>query len=689
MATDPICGMAVDEATAELKLQRENRTYYFCSEHCLREFADPRAELARLRRLLTVAWPLAVVVLVLTYTRPFVDWDVAALGLAAVVQFYPGSQFYRSTWDALGNRSWNMDVLIAVGTTVAFGYSAVSVAFPAHLVGAYYLDASSLIIALILTGNYLEHLTRDRARGTIGRLRELLPQRARVVRGDRELELPADQVVPGDLVQVRPGGRLPADGIVVSGRSQADESILTGESLPVPKGPGDRVLAGAVNGEGELTVRADRVGEDLFLAEIGRLVAEAETSRVPLQQLADRIASRFVPFVLLVGLALGGLWAIVGQGPTIGLLVFVSVVITACPCAFGIATPAAVVVGTGRAAEEGVLFRGRDSLERASEVDLVVTDKTGTLTQGRPTLVGVVPRQGVDATELLRLAAAVESGSEHPLAGAVRRAASERGLPMSRATDVRAEPGRGVSGRFEGREVSVRAGAETIGGPADLGPLAVAAATSEREGRTYSVVLADGAILGLLEFDDPIAAGAADGVRALREDGIEVVMATGDHEATARRVAAAAGISQVHASLDPAGKLSLLQRYREQGRRVAFVGDGINDAPALAAADLGIAIGAGTDVAREAGGVILVRSDFRSVATALRLGRRTVRKVRGNLTWALGYNGVLLPIAGGALVPIFGLGVYAVLPVTGALAMGFSSTLVVLNSLSLRWVRLG
>ena len=685
MATDPICGMFVEERGAELRLVRDNRTYFFCSSHCLQEFAQPEQALRRLRRKLAVAWPLSVAVLLITYVLPVPDDPWLALVLASIVQWYPGLQFFVSTRDAIRSRIWNMDILIAVGTTAAYGYSVAVVLLPGHLPPTLYFDASTLIVTLILTGNYLEHLTRERARGALRGLGELLPSTAFVVRDGREVEVPVSEVVPGDRFRVRPGGRFPTDGTVVEGHSSVNEALLTGESLPVEKGPGATVIAGSTNAEGLITVTATSVGADTVLAQIGQLVTEAETSQVPLQRLADRIAAAFVPVVFgLATIAAVG-WFVLGAGFTVALLVFVSVAITACPCAFGIATPAALVVGTGRAAEEGVLFKGRDSLERASRVDLVLTDKTGTLTVGRPSLTDRIPLPGVASDELLEVAAAVENGSEHPLARAVVTAAEAVGIPLRPATEVRSDPGKGVRGLLDGVPVAVVQSKAAEAEGAALGPLRSEADRLTQQGKAWSVVLREHRPLGILGFSDAVAPGVSDAVLALRRDGIEVMMVTGDHRLAAEATAREVGIGEVHADMAPQAKLELIRKFQSEGRQVAYVGDGINDAPALAAADLGIAIGAGTEVARESGGVILIRPGFGGVSEALHIGRRTVRKVRGNLTWAVGYNVVLLPVAMGALVPLLGLRVYAFLPITGALAMGLSSTIVVLNSLSLRW----
>ncbi len=688
MATDPICGMFVEETPEALQLVRGNRIYYFCARECLQQFAEPEGELRRLRRMLAVAWPLSLAIVLLTYGThaPGAIW--AALVLASVVEFYPGLQFFRGAWDAVRTRGWNMDLLIAVGTGAAYGYSVAALLLPGRLPTAYYFDASSLIVSLILTGNYLEHLTRESARKSLRRLQEALPTTAFRVRSGVEAEVPLSELRPGERVRVRPGGRFPVDGTVVEGVSTVDESLLTGEALPVEKGPGASVIAGAINGEGLLEVVTVRVGPDTVLAQVGQLVADAETGRVPLQSLANRIAAVFVPFVLALALAATLVWWFEGVGASVAILVFVSVVITACPCAFAIATPAAIVVGTGRAAEEGVVFKGRDSLERASRIDLVLTDKTGTLTLGRPTLTDIVPAAGTSPEDVLRLAAAVEQGSEHPLARAVVEAAQKSGGRIAVANRVRAVPGEGVRGEWEGTEVSVGYGRSMLPAGPDPTGLRAALETLASQGKSCSVVRRAGVPVGLLAFFDEIRPGTAEAIRALASDGIPVIMVTGDRAAAAQTVARQLGIASVHTDLTPAEKLSLIRRFQSEGRRVAFVGDGINDAPALAAADLGIAVGAATAVAHETSGVILLRTDFRGVALALRLGRRTVGKVRGNLAWAVGYNAILLPIAMGALVPWLGLGVFQVLPVTGAIAMAVSSTSVVLNSLSLRWVRL-
>ncbi len=689
MPTDPVCGMFVDEHSAELKLIRDNRTYYFCNATCMATFADPERQLREVRNKLLVAWPLSVAILLLTYLFSIPDWPFIALPLATVVQFYSGWSYYHGTWDAIKSRIANMDVLIAVGTTVAYAYSVAALLLPQALPQVFYFDASALIVTLILTGSYLEHLTRDRARDALRELRALLPSTASVLREGRETEIPIADVAVDDTFVVRPGGRIPADGALVEGRTAVNEALVTGESLPVDKGPGDKVIAGTVNGPGRIVVRATQVGEDTVLSQIGGLLSEAEMGQVPIQQLADRIAAVFTPVVLTIALLAGLGWYAFGHAPfNVALLVFVTVAITACPCAFGLATPAAIVMGTGRAAKDGILFKGRDAIEKASRVDLVLTDKTGTLTRGHPELTDLIPASGTDVRRLLETAAALESASEHPLARAVVARARNEHVDVPKITDVVAEPGQGLRGTVGGRAVSVVSGTALPRAALEGAALASAADRLSGEGKAWSAVLEGTRPIGLLGFFDDPAPGVPEAVAALERDGVSVVMLTGDTDKAARRVASRVGIREFHAALTPARKLEYLRARQAEGKRVAFVGDGINDAPSLMAADVGIAIGAGADVAKEAGGVILMRSDFRGVALSLRLARRTVRKVRLNLFWALGYNTVLLPIAAGILVPFLGFGIYGFLPMVGALAMGLSSTSVMMNSFSLRWVSL-
>jgi Cu+-exporting ATPase len=680
MATDPVCGMYVDPNRTTLRLERENRTYYFCASECLETFAQPERHRHRLARQLSVAWPLAIVVAGLTYLAPFAGWPYLALALAAVVQVYAGRPFYRGAWDAVRARVGNMDLLVAVATTAAFLYSAAVVLAPGRLPSAEFFDASSLILALILTGNYLEQRARSRSAAVIGALRDLLPADVLRVREGREERVALDLVSMGDTVRVPAQAPVPVDGIVRFGRSWTDESVVTGESGPVPKAPGDRVVAGSRNGEGVLEVEVTGVGSASFLGTVGRLVAESEGSRMPVRRLAERMAAWFAPLVLGLGLAAALAWALVGRAPLpTDILVFVTVTITACPCAFGIATPAAIAVGAGRAAEAGILFRGEESFGTLARADLVIVDKTGTITLGRPQVVDVVARPGETAERVRALAGALSDGSEHPFARALRATSAPGRL---RAVDVRSEPGVGVEGRVEGVRTSF---GRLNTGETVTEPWAVTLVdAADRAGDSISFVRSEGVATGAIRFRDPVAPGTPDAVGRLRRLCVRVELATGDRESAARTAANEAGIGVVHAGLSPSGKRELVAQRRREGHVVAFVGDGVNDAPALMEANVGVAIGTGTDVAREAGGVLLVGGEFAGVVGAIEVARATERKVRQNLGWAVGYNVVLLPIAAGALVPAFGFGVYGVLPMVGALAMALSSTSVVTNSLSLR-----
>jgi P-type Cu+ transporter len=688
MATDPVCGMIVEPGPDALALTRENRTYYFCSTGCRDRFAAPAEESRRLRWRLVVAWPLAIVVLVLTYAVGGREVAVASAVLAGVVQFYPGWPFYLGARDAIRHRSGNMDLLIAVGTTAAYVYSVAALLLPSVLPAAYYFDASAFIVTLILTGSYLEHLTRTRAGSAIQKLGELLPREAHVLREGVERPVPLSEVRAGDLLRVRPGGRFPADGVVREGRTSVEESLLTGESRPAPKAVGDAVLAGAVNLEGVVVVEATGVGQDSFLAQVGRLLNEAEMSRVPLRRTADRIASVFTPVVLVIAIAAGVGWVVWGGAPlTVGVLVFVTVAVAACPCAFGIATPAAILVGTGRAAEEGILFRGGDAIERAARADLVLTDKTGTLTDLTLEASGLRSSPGVSESELLATAAGLEAGSDHPLAPAVTRLAQQRSVLPLPVRNVVADPGRGLRGTSPKGPVAILRSEDGPGAPDVTGPLSAWVGERNALGETVSVVWSGNQALGAISFSNPVALGVPEALAELRFQGIRVVMVTGDQPSAAKALASRVGLTEIRARATPAEKVDAVREFQAQGHRVAFVGDGINDAAALAAADVGLAIGSGTEVAKEAGQVLLVRRDFRLVPEALGLARRTVARVRGNLFWAIGYNAVLIPVAAGALVPAWGFGVYDWLPMVGALAMGISSTTVVLNSLTLRHAR--
>ncbi|MDA4126990.1 MAG: heavy metal translocating P-type ATPase [Thaumarchaeota archaeon] len=681
MAKDPVCGMSVVEGPAALKADVKGTTFYFCSEACRLEYVMPQKELAKLKRTVAFGAVLTMPILALTYL-PIINTQVASyllLILALPVQFYVGWRFYRGTYHSLRARAANMDVLVAVGTSAAFGYSVIEALFPSVFgVQGLYFDAAAVIITLILTGRLLEHLTKDRASESVRKLVELRPRVAHLVRKEGTVEVPVEALAEGDVVEVRPGESIPTDGVVSDGKSQADESLLTGESSPIEKEPGSQVIGGSINSGGRLLIRCTAVGQDTVLGQITKLVEEARAGKAPIQRLADRVAEYFVPMILVLALAAAAAWRLVGGVSfATSVLVFVSVVIIACPCALGIATPAALLVGTGNAAKRGILVKGGEAVEAASHVDTILLDKTGTLTEGRQTLVEVI---GEDRNGILRAAASVESASEHTIGRAIVRSATLEGLRPESVSDFVSVPGLGVSGMVGGHQVKV--GRRDFVGLSDTWEGDPAVARLKAEGDTVVFASLDGKF-GAIAVGDAVRNEAATAVRELSNMGLSVIMFTGDDQATAEAVSKKVGISQYKAGLSPADKEREVAKLQSEGRVVAVVGDGINDAPALARADLGLAIGSGTDVAKETGGMVLVRDRLTDAVDALRIGRATMSKIKQNLIWAFGYNIILVPVAAGLLIPFYGVGVYSFLPFFSGAAMAFSSVSVVMNSLLL------
>jgi P-type Cu+ transporter len=681
MAKDPVCGMSVIEGPDALKAEVKGTTFYFCSEACRLEYTMPQKELARLKRMVTLGAILTVPILALTYLPglPAQPTDYLLLLLSIPVQFVVGSRFYRGTYHSLKARAANMDVLVAVGTTAAFGYSAVATIEPSVFgVQGVYFDAAAVIVTLILAGRLLEHLTKDRASDSIRKLLELRPRTAHVQRGGTVIEVPVEDLVEGDVVEVRPGERIPTDGRVTDGESNVDESLVTGESSPVMKGSGSQVIGGSINSDGRLVVICTAVGQDTVLGQITRLVEEAKAGKAPIQRLADRVAEYFVPLVLGVALVAAIGWKVAGGvSLSTSLLVFVSVVIIACPCALGIATPAALLVGTGNAAKRGILVKGGEAVEAAAHVDTVILDKTGTITEGKQSLVAVIGR---DQDALLRAAASVEAASEHTLGRAIVRGAKSRDLRTSEVADFVSTPGQGVTGVVDGALVKVGR-SEFVGvgagwdGEAEVKRL-------QSEGNTVAYV-SRGDDIGAIAVGDSVKQDASEAIREMSAMGLGVVMLTGDDQATAAAVARKVGIADFQAGLLPADKAKAVERLQAQGKVVAMVGDGVNDSPALAKSDLGVAIGSGTDVAKETGGIVLIRDRLGDAVDALKIGRATMRKIKQNLAWAFGYNIVLVPVAAGLLIPFYGVGVYSFLPFFSGAAMAFSSVSVVTNSLLL------
>lgn len=677
MASDPVCGMSVPELPTSLQAKRGSTTFYFCSNQCLKTFVAPERELRLMKVYTVAAFLVGAAIMYLMFVRS--PWDMETtnfvlLALATPIQFVAGSRFYAGMWHALKNRAANMDTLIALGTTTAYAYSTFVVFQPHRFGHETYFDTSVLIIGFILLGNTLEYTMKRRAADAMRALVSLQPRTARKLVNGQEQDVAVEALVVGDRFVVRPGQRLPTDGRVVEGTSEVDESNVTGESLPVAKRPGDMVVGSTVNANGTLTVEATRVGSDTLLAQIIQLVDQAQSGKAPIQRLVDRVSAWFVPTVLLVALGSGIAWYLVGAGSAKAALVFVAVVIIACPCALGLATPAALLVGVGRGAQFGILVKETAQLERAAKIDLILFDKTGTLTEGRPDVTDIITIPGSHNSDVLRLAAAVEAGSEHPLGHAIVRHADLHGASDGKATDFTAVPGLGVRGLFEGQKLVAGTAEWLRQNGIDPGPLNTEHRRLQREAKTAIFIGRGTTALGIIALADKVREGSPDAIKRLHELGIEPILISGDNEITAKAVAARVGIHRVHAEVLPADKAAIVRKHKAEGHVVAMVGDGVNDAPALAEADVGIAVGSGTDVAREAGGLLLLKNDPRDVPNAIELGRRTNRKIWQNLFWAFIYNVALIPVAAfGLLDPIF-----------AGVAMALSSVTVVGNALLLR-----
>jgi Cu+-exporting ATPase len=632
---------------------------------------------------------------------PMVWLKVLLLVLATPVQFWAGKRFYRGAWGALKHGQANMNTLVVIGTSAAYLYSAVAALAPGLFAAGrddVYFDTSALIITLILLGHLLEARAKGRTNEAIKKLAGLQAKTARVLRGGEELDVPLEGVLVGDLVVVRPGEKVPVDGRVVSGGSAVDESMITGEAIPITKREGDEVIGATMNTSGSFCFEATKVGEDTTLHQIMRMVEEAQGSKAPVQRFADRISAVFVPAVIGVAAASFVVWLLFGPEPalTFALLNTVAVLIIACPCAMGLATPTSIMVGTGKGAESGFLIRGGEALEGAHKLDTVVLDKTGTLTRGEPELTDIVVENGVREDELLRLVASAERASEHPLGEAIVRGARDRDLPLAEADAFEAVSGGGIRARVEGLEVLVGSRRFLSEAGVSEDGLLPEAEELAREGKTPIFVAVDGEPAGLVAVADVVRDESREAVTRLHALGLEVAMLTGDNRRTAEAIARKLGIDRVVAEVRPEDKANEVKRLQAEGKRVGMVGDGINDAPALAQADVGIAIGTGTDVAMEASDLTLISGDVRGVARAIKLSKATVRNIKQNLFWAFAYNVALIPVAAGVLYPLFSdgsvpevlrpvLGEYGFLnPVLAAVAMALSSVTVVSNALRLR-----
>jgi Cu+-exporting ATPase len=623
---------------------------------------------------------------------PWAPWVL--LVLTTAVMLSAGRHFYTRAWSSFRHHSADMNTLIAVGTGAAWVYSVIATVAPTFFTSRgvpadVYYEAVILIIAFILTGNAFEARAKRNTAVALRALVQLQPRSARVVRGSIERDVSIEHVVAGDVVVVRPGERIPVDGTVVLGTSAVDESMLTGESMPVAKKPGDRVIGGTMNGTGAFRLNATTLGSDSVLAQIVKLMRDAQGSRAPIQALADRISAVFVPVVISLAIATFAVWFVLADdAPAVrGFAAAVAVLIIACPCAMGLAVPTAVMVATGKGAELGVLIKGGEALQRAGDITTVVLDKTGTVTEGRPTVTDVLlaPNAAHRESELLSLVASIEQSSEHPLAAAILRHAQINGATLREVESFESVTGRGAIGVVEGVALAVGNAALMADYAVDVAPLAPHAERLSNEGRTAMYVATDGRLAGLVAVADPIKTTSREAIATLHAMGLEVVMLTGDHERTARAIAKESGVDRVVAGVMPDGKVAEIKRLQADGRVVAMVGDGINDAPALAQSDVGMAIGTGTDIAVEAGDIVLMRGDLRTAAQAILLSRKTMRTMKENLFWAFIYNVIGIPVAAGVLYPAFGI---MLSPVIASAAMAFSSVSVVGNSLRLRRARL-
>ncbi|WP_409360161.1 heavy metal translocating P-type ATPase [Brevundimonas vesicularis] len=617
--------------------------------------------------------------------------------LATPVVLWAGWPFFQRGWASLRNRSLNMFTLIAIGVGAAWIYSVVAVLAPALFPAAVrrmdgsapvYFEAAAIITVLVLVGQILELRAREQTSGAIRALLDLAPKTARRLRddgGDEDVTL--DMVAVGDRLRVRPGEKVAVDGEILDGRVTIDESLVTGESMPVTKDVGDKVVAGSLNKTGSFVMRADKVGADTLLAQIVQMVAQAQRSRAPIQRLADKVSGWFVPAVIAIAVLAAVVWGLIGPEPRLSyaLVAAVSVLIIACPCALGLATPISIMVGVGRGAHAGVLIKNAEALERFEKVDTLVLDKTGTLTEGRPSVTAIRPAAGFDETELLRLSASLERASEHPLADAVVRAATDRKLALSEASEFDSPVGRGVTGVVDGRRVALGNGRYLGEIGVDVAALEAEAEALRQDGATAIFVAVDGAAAGVLGIADPVKATTAGAIRDLKAAGLRLVMMTGDNRTTAEAVARRLGIDDVQAEVLPQDKAAVVERLRAEGRIVAMAGDGVNDAPALAAADVGVAMGAGSDVAIESAGVTLLGGDLQGIVRARKLSKAVMSNIRQNLVFAFGYNALGIPVAAGLLYPVFGL---LLSPALAALAMALSSVSVIGNALRLRAVRL-
>ena len=741
MAKDPVCGMVVDEKTA-ISTELEGRQFYFCSSNCLNTFANPEKELSKLKKRMYVAASGALILAILrglvylglafgaiTVTwapipnLPYLTWGLLLFIIVTPVQFIGGWTFYKGAYDAIKRKTANMDLLISIGTLAAYIYSVVVLFFP----GLFpvkerdvYFEVSAVIIAFVLLGKYMEEAIKKRSSASVRKLLDLRPTMARVIQQNGEVkEIPANKVVVTDILIVKPGEKIPTDGIVIEGTSAVDQKMITGESIPVDKREGDEVIGATVNKQGLLKIKATKVGVETALSQIVHIVEEAQSSTAKIQRLVDKVSAKFVPAVVSVSVAAFLVWYFVMGSFVMGLLSFIAVLIIACPCALGIATPAALMVGVGKGAEAGILIRGAEYLELSQKINTVVLDKTGTITKGESSVTDIISFNDYSDKDVLFISASVESGSEHPLAQAIVKSAltvqktiakeystnkkgqQQKGQDISVLQNLKqfeALSGMGVKAIVNNKHIlfgnrklikkfnvhfvidtnNTRLRDKDGSNDNDDDILEEKMTKLESEGKTVMILAVEGHIAGLIAVADTIKESSANAVKALKEMGIEVIMLTGDNEKTARAVAQKVGISNVIANVMPGEKAKIVKQLQSKGKIVGMVGDGINDAPALAQADIGIAIGSGSDIAKETGGIVLIKDDIMDVARAIKLSRITMKKIKQNLFWALIYNSAGIPVAAaGLLSPIF-----------AAAAMALSSISVIANSSLLKRIKI-
>ena len=699
MAKDPVCGMAVDEKTA-LSAEIEGRQFYFCSSNCMKTFANPEKELSKLKKRMYVAAAGALVLAILrgalylglafgavavTWAPipniPYLTWGLLLFIIVTPVQFIGGWTFYVGAYEAVKKRTANMDLLISIGTLAAYIYSTVVLFFP----GLFpvkerdvYFEVSAVIIAFVLLGKFMEEAIKKRSSASVRKLLDLRPSMARVERNGVETEIPAKEVTVNDILIVKPGEKIPTDGIVIGGISAVDEKMITGESFPVDKKAGDEVIGATVNKQGLLKIKATKVGVETALSQIVHIVEEAQASTGHIQRLVDSVSAKFVPAVVSVSVVSFLIWYFVMGNFIVGLLSFIAVLIIACPCALGIATPAALMVGVGKGAEAGILIRSAEYLERSEKINTVVLDKTGTITKGEPSVTDVVTFNDYAEEEVLQITASAESGSEHPLAQAIVNMAKERRLAFEGPRQFEAISGMGVRALVNNKQILFgnRKLVHKFEIPSDL--VEPKMAELESQGKTVMILAIGQEIAGLVAVADTVKESSAEAIKALKDLKIETIMLTGDNEKTARAVAQKVGIDKVIANVLPGEKAAVIKKLQSEKKVVAMVGDGINDAPALAQAEIGIAIGSGSDIAKETGGIILIKDDIMDVARAIQLSRATMKKIKQNLFWALIYN------SGG--IPIAALGLLS--PIVAAAAMALSSISVIANSSLLKRLKI-